>query len=352
MALLATLRRLLGGSRTPPGDAPDHAAETSGSPRARPGAPPTIEAGSARHPNAAGEALAGGLHPFEEDPDRRFTALILGVRDLRPAEAAGGERRIIERIEQLAQGGLDPSVVPRLPVVLPRLIGLVRRDDVSPRELAERLSHDPALVGDVVRLANSPRYRSSRDVASLQEAVIALGQRGLAQLVTNAVMRPIFDTRQGRFSRSAGTTLWALTERCAIACDALCADHPDRFRAYLAGMMANIGFLAALRVLDSEYQDTEPPDSEGFHIALSATVATLSGQIARQWDFHPDVCRAVAARVARGAEAAQDDLTRALRAADRISKWHVLAPRLTGAALAALEASERRCYVELQRAFG
>ncbi len=350
MALLATLRRLLAGSRTPSAEGPDRAGVVSGSAELRPGEPSASEAKPGTRTNAGGGA--GRLHPFEEDPDQRFTALILGVGELRRVEAGTSERRVIDRIGELAQGSLDPTLVPRLPVVLPRLIGLVRRDDVSPRELAEKLSHDPALVGDVVRLANSPRYRTTRDVASLQEAVIALGQRGLAQLVTNAVMRPIFDTRHGRFSRGAGTTLWELTERCSLACDVLCADHPDRFHAYLAGMVANIGFIAALRVLDSEYPDAQPPDSEGFHVALSEAVAKLSGHIARQWEFHPDVCRAVAARALRGDEPARDDLTRTLHAADRISKWHVLAPGLTGAALAALDGSERRCYLELERAFG
>jgi HD-like signal output (HDOD) protein len=169
--------------------------------------------------------------------------------------------------------------------------------------------------------------------------------------VTNAVMRPIFDAGQGRFSRSAGTRLWDLTERCSFACEALSAE-PDRFRAYLAGMVANIGFIAALRVLDSRYQERQPPDTEGFHDALIGAVARLSAQIARQWNFHPDVCQAVAGRAIRDDGTAQDELTRTLRTADRISKWHVLAPRLAGSALARLDESERRCYVELERAFG
>jgi HD-like signal output (HDOD) protein len=352
MSLLASLLRLFGGEGARAAGAADPAGTAvHGSEAAT--AQPAPAAMHAPAGTEGGSALArDGLHPFEGDPDRRFTALILGVGSLRRAEAGPSERRIIGQIEQLAQGARDPNLVPRLPVELPRLIGLVRRDDVSPRELAERLSRDPALVGEVVRMANSPRYRSGRDVANLQEAVIALGQSGLIQLVTGAVMRPIFDTRQGRFSRSAGTRLWDLTERCSFACDILCGGCPDRFHAYLAGMVANIGFIVALRVLDSGYQEVQPPDTEAFHDDLCAAVGTLSGQIAHQWDFHPDVCRAVAARANRRDEAAQDDLTRALRAADRISKWHVLAPGLAGSALAALDEPERRCYIELERAFG
>jgi HD-like signal output (HDOD) protein len=346
MPLLASLIRLFSGAPKAQ-DAVDRARPNSADAVA---APPAIDT----HPRSedAPAPVRDGPHPLEGEPDRLFTALVLGIGKLRRAEAGASERRIIAQIEQLARGERDPTLVPRLPVVLPRLIGLVRRDDVSPRELTERLARDPALVGEVVRMANSPRYRSGRDIVDLQDAVLALGQRGLIQLVTNAVMRPIFDSRQGRFSRSAGTRVWDLTERCSLACHALCTDSSDRFRAYLAGMVSNIGFIAALRVLDRGYQERDPPDTEGFHDALCDVVARLSAQIALQWDFHPDVCRAVARRAKRDDAAAQDDLTRALRSADRISKWHLLAPGLTGSALAGLNEPERRCYTELERAFG
>jgi HD-like signal output (HDOD) protein len=346
-SLFTSLLRLFGGARAPDRRLPDPAdAESRFRQTVSRVAPPTATA-------SAGQAPAsGGPLPFEGDPDRRFTALVLGVGDLRCAAAEPAELRVIEQIEQVLRDSRGPNLVPRLPVVLPRLIGLVRRDDVSPRDLVEPLSHDPALVGEVVRLANSPRFRPSRDIANLQEAVIALGQRGLVQLVTNAVMRPIFDTRQGRFSRAAGTRLWDLTERCSFACANLCGDAADPFQAYLAGMVANLGFIAALRVLDTAYRKSTPPDTEGFHDALCDVVVSLSAQIARQWDFPASVCEAVAQRPTSRAATAGDDLVQALRTADRVSKWHVLMPGLGSTALAGLTEAERRCYVGLERTFG
>jgi len=291
-------------------------------------------------------------HPFDENPDRRFTALLLGVGQLRPAEAGPAERRVTEQLDALVRGSPDPNIVPRLPVVLPRLIALVRRDEVSPRDLVERLSHDPTLVGEVVRLANSPRYRTGRDIADLQEAVLVLGQRGLIQIVIGATMRPLFDAHQGRFSRIAGKTVWELAQRCSQACGDLCDQSVDRFQAYLAGMAANIGLIAALRVLDGRYPGQPPPDTEGFHDALCGAAARLSGRIARQWDFPRAVYRAIEQRVDSQAAASGDRLMQTLRTADRISKWHLLMPGLPESALAGLAEPERRCYLELERAFG
>jgi HD-like signal output (HDOD) protein len=291
-------------------------------------------------------------HPFEQSADRLFTARLIGVANLRPGEAGPAERRVIERLAALGREADDPNLVPRLPVVLPRLLGLVRRDDVSPRELVERLSDDPTLVGEVVRVANSPRYRIARDVADLQEAVIMLGQRGLVQIVISAAMRPIFDARQGRFSGIAGMTLWDLTQRCSHACADLCDQSADRFQAFLSGMGANVGLIAALRVLDSVYTEAQAPDTEGFHDALCAVCAKLSGRIALQWGFTRAVCQAIERRGDGQAGASEDRFTRTLSVADRIAKWHVLNPGLAASALTSLTEAERRSYLGLQRAFG
>jgi HD-like signal output (HDOD) protein len=267
------------------------------------------------------------------------------------AEIEPAEKRIIESIRELVHDSAEPNLLPRLPVVLPRLMSIVRRDDVAARELADRLALDPTLVGEVVRLANSPRYRTSREISDLQDAVIVLGQRGLIQIVIAATMRPIFDARHGRFSQTAGTLVWDLAQRRSAACATLC-DETDRFHAFLAGMVADIGMIVALRVLDDDYADARAPDTEAFHDALADGVARLSARIARQWEFHPRVCTAVDRRAGSRLLGKDDDLARALRTADRVSKFHVLAPGLAGAALDCLSDQERQCYLELERSFG
>jgi HD-like signal output (HDOD) protein len=351
MAWLAALRRFFGGSPTPD-------ARFTAESGARDGGPvpaATVASDPRTSARIAGQtpllqtaqAQAG---PFDGSADRRFTALLLGVDALRAAGIEPDEQRVIERIRDLVHDSAEINLLPRLPVVLPRLISIVRRDDVAARELAERLSLDPTLVGEVVRLANSPRYRTSREISDLQDAVILLGQRGLFQIVIAATMRPIFDVQHGRFSRIARTLVWDLAQRRSAACAALC-DEADRFHAFLAGMVADIGMIVALRLLDDDYAPARAPDTEAFHDALADAVARLSGRIARQWDFHPRVCAAVDRRAGSRLVGADDDLARALRTADRVSKLHLLAPGLGGAALDPLSEPERQCYLELERCF-
>jgi HD-like signal output (HDOD) protein len=356
-ALLAALRRFFGGSPTPDARftaergvtarAGAPASTRTAAPDPAPRAPLRDRPAEAAPTMRLAHAERGS---FDGNADRRFTALLLGVPSLRAGEAEPAERRVIERIRELVHDGAEANLLPRLPVVLPRLISIVRRDDVAARELAERLSLDPTLVGEVVRLANSPRYRTSREISDLQDAVIVLGQRGLIQIVIAATMRPIFDARHGRFSRIAGSLVWDLAQRRSAACATL-SEEADRFHAYLAGMVADIGMIVALRVLDDDYPETRAPDSEAFHDALADAVARLSGRIARHWDFHPRVCAAVERRAGSRPIGRDDDLVRALRTADRVSKFHLLAPGLGEAELESLSEPERRCYLELERSF-
>ncbi len=352
VALFASLRRLLGRDPAPvvaasdPAQASPREAGRPPDPAARP-----VPAESEIEPSS--EQPAGVMGPgFDQPVDRRFTAALLGVGELRRDAPESFERRAIELIQLAATSGQDSDLVPRLPVVLPRLISLVRREEVPAQEIVELLARDPTLVGEVVRMANSPRYRTRREITDLQEAMIMLGQRGLIELVTGAAMRPIFSLRQGRFSRIAGTRLWDLAEQCSHACVEICGDRADRFHAYLAGLVANVGLIPALRLLDTGYQEARPPDTEGFHDALRDAAAALTGRIARQWDFPAPVRRAVELHSGSQTGELEDSLASALRVADRASKWHVLRPGLAGPALAALTDPERRCYAALERAFG
>lgn len=302
-------------------------------------------------PASAAAAVGADRAPPGIDVERRFTVLLVGAARLRKAPAEPAELRALARMKDLAASGAA-DLVPRLPIVLPRLISAVRREAVSSSELAQRVALDPTLVAEVVRLANSPRYRTSRQVADLQEAILMLGQRGLMQIVIAAAMRPIFDPRRGRFSRLAGTRVWDLAQRCAQACAMLCPEPDARFDAYLAGIVSNIGMVPALQVLDDQYREQRAPDTEEFHAALGPAVAMLSGRIARQWDFDSRVCEAVERRTCAAAADEGDPLILALRAAERVSKLHLLSPGLGEAELSALGESERRCYRDLESTFG
>jgi HD-like signal output (HDOD) protein len=203
-------------------------------------------------------------------------------------------------------------------------------------------------VSEVIRIANSPRYRATRAMGSLQDAVMVLGQNGMNQLVTNVAMRPVFSMQTGRFSQAAKTHLWEQAARCAHACAYLRGHSADQFEAYLAGMIINAGLIPALRVLDQCYVGPRAPDTVAFHEGFLKLGLKISANIAKEWNFPEGVSQAVESLGAEPAPLAPVHLAVALRSADQVSKRHVLA----SAQALPVQAEDDPCFAELERVFG
>lgn len=338
MPLWNLLRKLFG-------DAP---AQRPARPPSRGPEPPAATSAPATAPAALPEAPVPDPLPVLA---AHFGASLLGGGEPLPHPPSAAERDALARLHALAEQGLDASAVPRLPAVLPKLMALARRDDVSPRELSELLTRDPALVGEVVRLANSPRYRTQRPIEDLTGALMLLGQLGLSQLVMRAAVRPIFKIAQGRLGQAAAARLWELSERCGHACGSRRAGRPDAFNAYLAGTAAPIGLIVALRVLDQGVL-LVPPGSQTFHAGLWRQAMRLSAQAVGQWDFPHEVAQSLshlAGSSMGAAEAADDPLTQALRQALAAALTQALDPQAD--AVRTLDPAGAAPVAELDRVF-
>lgn len=288
----------------------------SGNPDAAAAAGPEAIAGeTAQHP-----ALEAAPGPDEADVLRAFSAWLLGAGPLAAGDPTPPQQRLLRALHDVAQPGTDDPQVPRLPSVLPRLMRLVRRDDFSARELAGLLASEPALLGEVMRLANAPAYRGrAAPLASLEAAVALLGQAGMQAVLARAVMAPVFGAGQGRPGAKAATALWELAGRCAEECARQCPPGGDPFEARLAGMVSCTGWLVAVRLVD-RHAPGEPLRVQTFHDQLAREATRLSARIARSWHLPDAVVQAVAALDRPAGEAPPGSLAALLRQADRAAK--------------------------------
>lgn len=362
MALLSSLRKLLSGSADTKsnGGPSGMGTPSSGGPAARTEAPVLASQppGSAhsRGPGMGSTQTAvytGGefVSPaLEASPEwLQFSTRLLGLSRLKDVPPSAGEQGLMQRL-QSQKGSQWADLLPRLPAVLPQLMRLVRRDDVSGAELVQLLSRDPSLVGELMRLANSPRYRTEREITDLSGAVMVLGQQGLNQLVMSVAMRPIFHQGQGRHAARAGTLLWDLSERTAFATLRLANAGDDDFAAYLAGLSSQLGLMALLRALDGMSAPSVPPmDREGLHRQLLPLTATWSAQIVEHWGFPAKVAEALSPRPGRGAESAV--LAQLVWQAQAVALRQLMQPGLQPAQLGDWSAAQQRCYAELEQEF-
>jgi len=231
--------------------------------------------------------------------------------------------------------------VPRLPAVMPRVMSTLRDETSSAARLAAELGRDAVLVSEVIRLSNSPYYRTGGKITSLERAVFALGRTGIRQLVANAAFKPLINLNAGYFTRLSGTLLWEQSEKAAVVCDCMArGGKADRFHAYLAAIVHNVGMTVALQVLDRHFEGRDVPRSQQFRERLVRQSRVLSLKIARQWEFPQPVLDALQAQLESSGSAQLPSLAAILSLADTLARLHILSRqgRISGrAALAKLD---------------
>jgi HD-like signal output (HDOD) protein len=184
---------------------------------------------------------------------RRFTAHALDTNlgDLRD-EATPKELELLEPAARvLGDLQLQAKYLPRRPSLLPRLMSAISSDTNSMRDIAKILAEDGALLGGILKLANSSFYRSSRakPIDSLEKAVSQVGTEGLRSLVATALLHPVMTGTRGRFSSFAEAT-WEHGQ-CAAACAELHAariEHVDAFSARLLVLLLGLASNAVFRI--------------------------------------------------------------------------------------------------------
>ena len=243
---------------------------------------------SSRQAQGAGETTVVAETTREsvtaEKLDKSFCAEVLGVRsfisDVNPLET-----KVMARVERLLGGNEDlAAMIPRVPEVIPKLLRLLRDKNWSGKQLASEISQDPALLADVVRVANSPYYRTRGNIVNIEQAMLMLGGNTLRTVIAKAAMKPMLDTRSDYFSKLAGPTLWNQAEKCAASCECLAKQEgAPQFEAYIAGLIHQIGYIIVTRVLSQAYDGADAPRSYAFRDWLIEHVPRLSQRISREW---------------------------------------------------------------------
>jgi HD-like signal output (HDOD) protein len=241
------------------------------------------------------------------------------------------------------------DLVPRMPAVIPQLLRSLRDEAVSGAELSRQVAQDMVLVAEVIREANSPLFRPPQPVRTIEGAVMLLGQNGLRMLLARVAFRPVISAQPGRLGKQVAPHLWMQSEKSALAASLLAPTlGADPFEAYLAGLMHNVGLVAAFRVADQVCQEAPLPQSGAFRANLLAAGRALSAAIARHWDFPPAVAHAIAQSGRPGASA----LAQALAQGDLLARLRVLLDAgLLDAGdqpLQALGPRERKCFDKLR----
>jgi HD-like signal output (HDOD) protein len=195
--------------------------------------------------------------------------------------------------------GTQRRLLGRLPAFSPvavRLLSLLAKEQVSFKDVANLISLDPVLSGEVLRLANSGLYGRRAEVDSILFAIAILGCGKLSQIVVTAALWRGLPHRTSPFIRDwwRHSIASALTAR-------HCSEDSLKDSSYSAALLHGVGQLALFQDAPHDYcklvegayankADLLAQEREAF----GTDHASLAGLILESWALPANLCEAVA----------------------------------------------------------
>lgn len=291
--------------------APARPAPVARSAPARP-APAPAAAAVAEPAAAAGPTFVEANPEAERRLLPAFDTLLFGSDERLPAEALNPvERQVYAQVETQLKAGLAPDSLPKLPMTVGLLLRELQDPLGSQRRIEDLVRRDPALAGDVLRIANSPAYRTGEQpISSIESALRLIGQEALKSIVTAVLMRPMIQIRPIYFLMF-GSLLWDQAMGSALAARRLAqagegdVEAIDPFVAYFAGLTHSVGRIAIFHLVADTFATCGaplPPRPHVFRLLMEQYGSILSATIVRHWGVGMQVPVAIhdQSRIARG----------------------------------------------------
>ena len=150
-----------------------------------------------------------------------------------------------------AQIAAQAVELPMLPRTAGEVITLASAEECDARALAGLIQHDPSLAAEVLRTANSPAFRSSNQIISLQQAIARMGVERVRDIaLAIALKADLFKTSKyekvlhASWRHAVGTAAWAreIARQCRVNAEL----------SYLGGLLHDIGVPVVLRLIERQ----------------------------------------------------------------------------------------------------
>ncbi len=252
--------------------------------------------GSRAQPRPTGAAVGDARFPgaHADVAMRRFTALALdaSLEDLRREATAPELAELEPAARVLGDLELQAKYLPRRPSLLPRLMSAINNDSNSLREMAKIIGEDGALLGGLLKLANSSFYRlsGSKPIESLEKAVALVGTDGLRSLIATALLHPVMTGARGPFSSFAEAT-WEHSQFAAASAElhAIRIERVDAFSARLLVMLLGLASNAVFRIAREHCPGANNIRPAAMARLLDDWVPPTAMRIAENWHLPADL---------------------------------------------------------------
>lgn len=182
--------------------------------------------------------------------------------------------------------------LPTLPTVVSKMITLVDNPRTSAASLARLISTDQALTARILKLANSAYYGFSREISTVNMAIVILGFNTVKDM---GLSLSVFDAFKNRSNNDIFdlTRFWEHSIACGVAARMLARTYQSRYagEAFVAGLLHDIGKVILNQYFHTEFITILQQAAEGvsFEVAEERVIGTHHSQIgawlAEKWNL-------------------------------------------------------------------
>jgi HD-like signal output (HDOD) protein len=202
---------------------------------------------------------------------------------------------IRERVQHIETMPAIPAVFLPLQKLLSSSAGEVRVDEV-----VRLVSYDNTIAAQCLRLAGSPLFGPAQAPKSIKGAVISLGLRRVETILLTCCLGQAFPAGKWALDPAA---FWKHSLGCAMVCrkfsEKLAAG--DGERAYMAGLMHDLGFMVNCLVFSREFaaamelaRREEIPLDEAEQATMGFTHCETGRALAEKWKLADDIIEVIA----------------------------------------------------------
>jgi len=189
--------------------------------------------------------------------------------------------------------------LPALPIVVPRVLGLLEKRDARAAEIVDTISHDPSLTSKILQVANSAYYGFPQKIVSLERAVPLLGFNMVKSLALSiGVIKALPASKTG--SAFSHEDLWIHSLAVATVMRILGEQLPNQGKApeylFIIGLLHDIGKIVLDRFFSVEFSEAlqfESNQSVSLFLAERSVIGIDHGEtgaiLLTRWKFPPDL---------------------------------------------------------------
>lgn len=177
--------------------------------------------------------------------------------------------------------------LPSLPDVAIRVRQMIDGGD-NAKTIAQAVNTDPAIAAKLIKAANSPLFRGTKEFESSAQAIVRLGLQTTKQLVTSFTLREVFKTKEPAIKKRTDE-LWHHSIEVAAICQVMAKQTPglDPEQGLLAGLLHEIGSVPLLRYAADYPSLVNNPDL--LNNALAEYGPNLGSVILKRWNFSDEL---------------------------------------------------------------